>query len=101
MNESQHVLCCDCDGCLNRGGGTPAAATPTHPTPPDRVPAWRAKPEYAPWELALRARHVDLRAENKTKGLCPCGRERIDKTYVCCELCRLKARRGSRESVTQ
>ncbi len=98
---SDCCLQCDGDCCLNRGGGTPATTTPTRKTKAADVPAWRARAEYTRGERTQRAKNVALRAENKARGLCHCGRERLDKTYVCCESCRRLARVGSRESVTQ
>jgi len=38
-----HVLCCDCDECLNRGGGTPSASTRVERTPRARSPSWRQR----------------------------------------------------------
>lgn len=39
-----HALCCDCDECLCRGGGSKTASLPrVEPTPSDRVPAWRLR----------------------------------------------------------
>lgn len=41
MND--HVLCCDCDQCLNRGGGIPSAPSSLSRSKPDKPPPWRMR----------------------------------------------------------
>ena len=66
-----HALQCDCDSCLNRGGGQLLAAPRVIATPPERPPSWRCRGEkrpsaaleYAKWKAARAARVAAAAAE--------------------------------------
>lgn len=42
IDDERHHHTCDCDACLNRGGGVPATATPVTATPDGARPRWRS-----------------------------------------------------------
>lgn len=61
-----HALCCDCDECINRGGGTPAAAPRVEQTPFDRVPACRLR-EPEPNGEAVKAEEMAMQSRYQAK----------------------------------
>jgi len=70
-----HALCCDCDACLNRGGGTPATTPPTVVTLASRLPAWRARAITSKTEAELDAG----RAESARRRAGKAARTRVSR----------------------
>ena len=62
-----HALVCDCDECLNRGGGTPAPPARVRSVSPERLPYWRERlKERSPSER--RSEQTDDLAGGKWTG---------------------------------
>jgi hypothetical protein len=58
---NDHALCCDCDACLNRGGGaSPTAVPAVSRTRPEAPPPWRlrARQPLGALELAKARAHT-------------------------------------------